>query len=94
MHIELSFIDMINHVLAFRRGEVEKNQHGKRCILELFGATKLNICENTHLFLNKISFTVMLLKHIALNKTKQNKKKEKNPADFIKIANTQILSLE
>lgn len=37
----------------------------------------------------------MLLKHVALNKTKQKeRKKRKRTADFIKIANIQILSLE
>lgn len=36
MHIALSFIDLIKHVLVFQGGEVEKNQQGKKLYLRAF----------------------------------------------------------
>ena len=41
MHIALSFIELINCVLAFQGGEAEKNKQGERCPLGLFGTSRL-----------------------------------------------------
>lgn len=72
-YIELSFVHLINHLLVFQGGEVEKNQQRKKdCIMVFWSNKILNICENIHLLLNKISLTIMFQMHIVL-KQKQKK---------------------